>query len=254
MLTMSGAGWFDDPRGAAELRWYDGEAWTDHVSTGGRAWTAPLDEIPDSPAAPAAADAPGGDASGDDPPAGPGGAVARDALGLASYVVARAAQPRGHGASLDLYDDGGPLGRFVESEPEELAGSAVVRLVDAAGAPVLSLTHPGGAGRARVEGASGPLGFLSRIGRVRANLELHGPGRRPEGEPLLVLKPLEDKGGWSAPGVEVRSWLLGSPTDGAYAEARYQVTVDGSLDAALRPLLLALPVFVDRSLTQLRPE
>jgi hypothetical protein len=241
---MSAAGWFDDPRGAAELRWFDGDGWTEHVSTAGRAWTSPLDELPESPDA-----APPPDA--DDAPAGP---VSRDLLSIDAFVVARAAQPRGHGASLDVYDDAGALGRFVESEPEELAGSAVVRLVAPAGAPVLSITHPGGGGRARVDGPAGPLGFLSRVGRVRANLEIHGPGRKPEGEPLVVLKPLDDKGGWSGPGVEIRSWLLGSPTAAAYAESRYQVTLDASVDDDLRPLLLALPVLVDRALTQARPE
>lgn len=237
---MTGAGWFDDPRGAAELRWFDGESWTEHVSTAGRSWSSPLDEVPDPPVATVVE-------GGDDAPAGPG---ARDLLAIDAFVVARAAQPRGHGSSLDLYDDAGSLGRFIESEPEELAGSAVVRLVTPNGAPVVSVTHPGGAGRARVEGAVGPLGFVSRVGRVRADLEIHGPGRTPEGEPLLVLKPLDDKGGWTGPGVAIRSWLLGSPSAAAYAEARYQVTLDPSVDRDLRPLLLALPVLVDRSLTQ----
>jgi hypothetical protein len=242
---MSAAGWFEDPRGAAELRWFDGDAWTEHVSTAGRAWTSPLDEVPESPVvAPPAADL-------GDLPAGP---VARDLLSIDSFVVARAVQPRGHGSWLDLYDDSGSLGRFLESEPEELTASAVVRLVTPTGAPVVSVTHPGGAGRARVEGAAGPLGFLSRVGRVRANLELHGPGRKPEGDPLLVLKPLDDKGGWSGPGVEIRSWLLGEPSAGAYAEARYQVTLEPSVPDDLRPLLLALPVLVDRSLTQVPGE
>jgi hypothetical protein len=241
MQRMSAAGWFDDPRGAAELRWFDGDAWTEHVSTAGRAWTSPLDEVPGSPpAAPAVTDA-------DDVPAGP---VTRDLLSIDAFVVARAAQPRGHGSSLEVYDDAGPLGRFVESEPEELSASAVVRLMSPEGAPVLSITHPGGAGRARVDGAAGPLGFVSRVGRVRANLEIHGPGRKPEGEPLLVLKPLDDGGGWTGPGVEVRSWLLGSPAKAAYAESRYQVTLDPSVADDLRPLLLALPVLIDRSLIQ----
>ena len=241
---MSAAGWFDDPRGAAELRWFDGEVWTEHVSTAGRAWSSPLDEVPDAPVA-AAID------GSDDAPSLP---VTRDVLALDTYVVARASQPRGHGSSLDLYDDAGSLGRFVESEPEELAGSAVVRLVTPSGAPILSVTHPGGSGRARVEGASGPIGFLSRVGRVRANLEIHGPGRKPEGEPLAVLKPLEDKGGWSGPGIEIRSWPLGAPSAAAYADARYQITLDESVSDELRPLLLALPILIDRSLTQVLPE
>ena len=36
------AGWFADPTGRAELRWWDGANWTEHVSTGGQVSTAPL--------------------------------------------------------------------------------------------------------------------------------------------------------------------------------------------------------------------
>jgi hypothetical protein len=239
---MSGAGWYDDPRRAADLRWYDGVTWTDHVATAGRAWTSPLDEVPDRPDPGAS-----GGAVRSAPAALLGG---RDVLTAGTFLVARTAQPRGDGSSLEVYDDAGPLGRFVESEPDELVGSAVVRLLTPAGAPVLSITHPGGSGRAKVDGPTGSLGFVSRVGRVRANLEVHGPGRRPEGEPLLVLRPLEDRGGWLARGVEVRTWPLGQPSAPAYAEARYEVTIGDGVPATVRPLLVALPVLVDRSITQ----
>lgn len=33
--AFAAAGWFEDPTGAHELRYWDGEAWTDHVSDGG---------------------------------------------------------------------------------------------------------------------------------------------------------------------------------------------------------------------------
>ena len=249
---MAAAGWYEDPRGAAELRWFDGEGWTDHVSTGGRAYTSPVvGEDVDEP--PAAEVAPAGDEPVGDEPPGPGG-DGRDVLGLASFVVARPAQSRGHGSWLDVYDETGALGRFVDTVSDELSASAVVRLLDNTGAPVLSVLHPGGSGRARVDGPSGPFGFVSRVGRVRANLELHGPGRKPEGTPLAVLKPLDDKGGWSADGIELRSWPLGTPTAGTYGEARYAVSIAESVPAEVRPLLLALPVLVDRALTQLVAE
>ena len=38
-----GAGWANDPSGAHELRYWDGEQWTDHVSDGGSMTRAPLD-------------------------------------------------------------------------------------------------------------------------------------------------------------------------------------------------------------------
>ena len=48
----AGAGWSDDPSGAHELRYWDGEQWTDHVSDGGSLTRAPLD-IESSATAPA---------------------------------------------------------------------------------------------------------------------------------------------------------------------------------------------------------
>ncbi|MBA2281704.1 MAG: DUF2510 domain-containing protein, partial [Acidimicrobiia bacterium] len=37
---MTPAGWYQDPLETAELRWFDGAAWTEHVATGGRSYTA----------------------------------------------------------------------------------------------------------------------------------------------------------------------------------------------------------------------
>jgi len=54
---MTDAGWHPDPTGQHELRYWDGTAWTEHVSTQGVQTTAPLDAAP----SPAAA-APPGDA------------------------------------------------------------------------------------------------------------------------------------------------------------------------------------------------
>lgn len=245
-------GWYPDPLGAAELRWFDGTTWTWHVATAGRAWTAPFGDVVARP--------PDGDPAGGTvgqagaPPPPPG--VGRDPLALDDLVVTRPAQPRGTGAWLEVYDGGGILGRFTETTPDELEGASVVRFTDVLGAPVLSIVHPGRGSRSRVDGPAGPVGFVSRVGRVRANLELHGPGRKPEGAPVAVLRPLADGDGWewrSGGGdalARLRWWRLGEPSDGAYGEARYTLHVDGELDRALRTLLLALPVLVDRSVVQ----
>ena len=40
--TTHEAGWYADPRGRFELRYYDGTAWTDHVATGGEQSTDPF--------------------------------------------------------------------------------------------------------------------------------------------------------------------------------------------------------------------
>ncbi|WP_203135234.1 AIM24 family protein [Microbacterium sp. JZ31] len=39
------AGWFPDPTGRAQLRWWDGTSWTEHVSTDGQVSTAPLTPV-----------------------------------------------------------------------------------------------------------------------------------------------------------------------------------------------------------------
>jgi hypothetical protein len=40
---MAAAGWYPDPRGRHEHRYFDGTAWTDHVADGGRPSTDPVD-------------------------------------------------------------------------------------------------------------------------------------------------------------------------------------------------------------------
>ena len=178
------------------------------------------------------------------------GHVTRSPLELAHLVIARPPQPRGNGARLDLYDDAGPLGAFVEATPEELTDASLIRLDDNDGDEVLSIVHPGRVAKARVDVGGSPAGFVSRVGRVRANLEVHGPGRKPEGEPLAVLHPLGDGDGWHGMGTTLRWWQMGEPTGSSYGEARYTLDVADTVDAELRPLLLAAVVLVDRAVVQ----
>ena len=180
-------------------------------------------------------------------------AVTRSPLELDHLVVARPPQPRGDGARLDVYDESGALGAFVEATPDELTNASVVRLDDADGTEVLSVLHPGGVVRARVDVGGVAAGFVSRVGRVRANLELHGPGRRPQGDPLAVLRPLGDGDGWAGMGSTLRWWQLSEPTPDAYGEARYTLDLSATVDPQLRPLLLAATVLIDRTVVQLAP-
>ena len=57
---MTAASWQPDPTGQHELRYWDGTAWTEHVSDGGTQSTAPLDLAAAPPTEPASA--PSGDA------------------------------------------------------------------------------------------------------------------------------------------------------------------------------------------------
>ncbi len=176
--------------------------------------------------------------------------MTRSPLELSHLVVARPPQPRGNGARLDLYDEQGVLGAFVEATPEELTNASVVRLDDADGTELLSVLHPGRAARARVDRNGSPVGFVSRRGRVRANVEIHGPGRKPEGEPLTVLRPIEEGSAWTGGGATIRWWRLSAPSADEFGEARYTIDLEPAVDAALRPLLVAATVLIDRSLVQ----
>ncbi len=179
--------------------------------------------------------------------------MTRSPLALDHLVGARAPQGRVDGARLELYDDAGAVGAYVEHSPDDLRGASIVRLADAAGGPVLSVLHPGRTARVRVDGLDATLGFVSKVGRVRSNLELHGPGRRPEGEPLAVLHPLADGDGWTGVGATLRWWRVGEPTAADYGEARYALDLRPTVDAELRALLLGALVLVDRAVVQLVP-
>jgi Protein of unknown function (DUF2510) len=48
--NFAAPGWFDDPTGAHELRYWDGDEWTEHVSDGGAPSRAPVHGAPLAPA------------------------------------------------------------------------------------------------------------------------------------------------------------------------------------------------------------
>jgi hypothetical protein len=179
--------------------------------------------------------------------------VTRNPLELDRLVVARAPQGRADGATLEVYDDAGPVGTFTEHTPDDLDGASVVRLADATGGPILTVLHPGRTAKARVDGLERTLGFVSRVGRVRSNLELHGPGRRPEGDPMAVLHAVDDGDGWSGVGAVLRWWRVSDATAASYGEARYSLELRPTVDPELRPLLLAAVVLVDRAIVQVSP-
>jgi len=127
------AGWFPDPTGHAELRWWDGTAWTEHVSTGGVVTTAPL-----TPAqtAPADVGAPGAQAG---QPVGRGDAgITGDLIsgthaevsgtgpanqnekmlrvGLGEPFLARQGSMVAYQGEVDFAYQGGGVGRFLKSQ------------------------------------------------------------------------------------------------------------------------------------------
>lgn len=176
--------------------------------------------------------------------------MTRSPLELDHLTVARAPQGRGDGARMEVYDSAGVVGAFTETTPDELDGASVVRLADADGAPVLSVLHPGHTAKARVDGLDGPAGFVARVGRVRSNIELYGPGRRPEGDPFAVLRPVDGADGWQGAGARITWWRMSDPSADSYGEARYQLDLAPTVDPELRVLLVGAIVLVDRSIVQ----
>ena len=74
---MADAGWYPDPRGRHEHRYFDGTQWTDHVADDGRGSTDPVN-APLPPAAPPSSTSPPGalgPVTGPPPAAPPGGAA-----------------------------------------------------------------------------------------------------------------------------------------------------------------------------------
>ncbi|MCD1268792.1 DUF2510 domain-containing protein [Microbacterium sp. MEC084] len=127
------AGWFPDPTGHAELRWWDGTAWTEHVSTGGVVTTAPL-----TPARTAPADA-GAPAAQTGQPVGRGDAgITGDLIsgthaevsgtgsanqnekmlrvGLGEPFLARQGSMVAYQGEVDFAYQGGGVGRFLKSQ------------------------------------------------------------------------------------------------------------------------------------------
>jgi len=49
-MSEFAANWYPDPNGRAELRYWDGQAWTDHISNGGVQGTDPFTSSGQPPA------------------------------------------------------------------------------------------------------------------------------------------------------------------------------------------------------------
>jgi hypothetical protein len=216
-------GWYADPLGTAEMRYWDGSEWTEHVSTGGVQSVAPLPLPPPGPTASASALSP---------------------LRAEAFTVERAAEVRGPAErGLDVLVDGAPAARF---DPI-VEGAPGYRLRDNDGARLLTVTKPGLKAAVDVDGEDGsPIGTITRVGRLHSRYDLAGAGGGARASAKLVLG--DDRWEITSPSTDViaaMARVVRIPADGlALAGVDYHVSITAP-DETLQPLLVALPVAVD---------
>ena len=215
------AGWYEDPVLAAELRYWDGSEWTEHVSSDGIQSVSPL-PVPEPE---------------DDTPA-------ISPLDADGFTVERTTEYRDsveHG--LDVLVDGLLAARF---DPI-VEGAPGYRLYEPSGQALLTVTKPGLKATVEVTGADGgALGGITRIGRLHSRYEL----KSVEGTRLASAKLMVGDDRWeitTASGTVAAAMarVVRTPADGlALAGVDYHVSVTEK-DGSLQPLLVALPVAVD---------
>jgi hypothetical protein len=215
------AGWYEDPLASAELRYWGGSEWTEHVSNDGVVSVSPL-PVPDPD----------------------GAAPATSPLDAEAFTVERTTEYRDsveHG--LDVLIDGRPAARF---DPI-VEGAPGYRLHDTAGGSLLTITKPGLKATVEVTAADGgALGGITRVGRLHSRYELKGA----DGVRLASAKLMLGDDRWEittpAGGVAAAmARVVRTPADGlALAGVDYHVSITDP-DGALQPLLVALPVAVD---------
>jgi hypothetical protein len=184
------AGWFPDPSGRPQLRWFDGWRWTEWVSNGGQVAAMPLA-----------------------PPATGGGTLVTEPVLLttlgadgfevttqAGLLLARAADPDGSGRRVEVAEPGGRVVLRLRRSGLRSTASVVVRLADTelgrfevAGDAVRVLTRGALAATAPIPAPElGPVGIVDAaalpIGRIqRRGATWTTEIARPLGDPLHPL-------------------------------------------------------------------
>jgi hypothetical protein len=213
------AGWYDDPTDVGELRYYDGQQWTAHVTIEG-VQTMVAYEV-------AAVDT------------NPG------------YTVARVAQPRSEEERpLDVVGDViGPMGRFVTV----VEGAPGYRFEDVDGDVVLSVFKPGLKSEVEVHGPTGnPVGVITKVGRLRSRYDIVRAG---SGETIVGKLRAGSEDQWEvqagAAMIATVTRAVGSPADPSnYVAVTYSVNVPVDVEPDLDRLLLAIPITIDMLDTQ----
>lgn len=237
------AGWYTDPAGVAEMRYWDGRQWTEHVATEGRQSTSPLPRIEPKPVdhtAPAENDT----AADDDAAFAPAIDLSRvDAFTVLRVPHARDDEERG----LDVYGGGNWLGRFVPT----LDGSPGYRLEVDGGETALSVRKPSLKNEVKVERDGGEsIGAIVRIGRLHSRYDVMGDAGKPiatvklaaGGDDIWDVRATDDQ---HIVGTVVRR--IGDEGDDPtrLSGADYQVLLRADADDHVRRLSFAVPVAID---------
>ncbi|QGG96492.1 phospholipid scramblase-related protein [Actinomarinicola tropica] len=173
--------WHPDPHGRHELRWWDGQRWTEHVSDGGVTSTDAVD-----------AAAPAGTTSAGPAPV-QGAAPAGHILDLPVLVVSQKLKLIELTNEYSVFDQGGQqvgtvrqVGQSAMKKALRLVSSVdqfmthTLEVTDASGAVVLVLTRPRKLVKSRLQvadGAGTPIGEIvqqNAIGKIRFSLEAGG--------------------------------------------------------------------------------
>jgi hypothetical protein len=237
------ADWYADPTGVADLRYWDGSHWTEHVYADGVQSVAPQETTTD-------ADGESTDAGADAEAAAASKAEAA-LLGFDAVTVLRQAQPRDDTErALDVFGGGNWLGRFVPT----VDGSIGYRLEANGGTTVLAIHKPGFKNEVLVERGSGSsIGTIAKVGRLHSRYDVVDG----EGAPVGAAKLAAGVGdSWELRLIDSEQVVAtivrhsGEPDPTRLSSAQYEVLFAAAADDHLRRLSLAVPVAIDMLDTQ----
>ena len=260
-------GWYPDPYGRHERRYYDGRAWTEHVESGGRQGVDPPAGAPRVPTVSRSTEKVQRDVSraGATAAAGGGGTLFTEPV----LVVNQKAKIIELNNEYAVYDkDGRQVGAV--RQVGQTAARKVLRaltsvdqflthrlqVVDASGLPVLALTRPAKVFKSRLvveDGSGRPVGQIVQENMVgKINFGLEAEGRR-----VGAIKA-ENWRAWNfrvedASGAEVaritKTWEGLAKTMFTTAD-NYVVQIHRPLEEPLRSLVVAAALGVDTALKQ----
>ncbi len=272
VMSEAGAtppGWYPDPMGRHEHRWYDGTAWTDHVASGG---SQSLDPVQAPPTTVTGTSDAGRiqhqvtSQAGVAPSASPGGGSLYDQPVLVVNQKAKIIEVHNEYA---IHDAQGTQIGAVRQVGQTTAKKALrvltsldqfmshsLQVVDRDGSVVLALTRPAKLVKSKIvvrNGQGAPVGEIvqqNAIGRIRFGLM--GPGGQLgtiRGENWRAWNfAIEDHAGTEVARI-TKTWEGLARTMFTTAD-NYVVQIHTGLDEPLRSLVLAAAVSVDLALKQ----